>query len=230
MHAPILGVALATSCVAAGAAAPAAAASAPAACPRESAAVLERFIDAECATCWTDAAVPRPATNEWLLDWIVPTAKGDDAALSAAAPVEALARAQRALGKAPAGGITTPHRAAARGSRALQLRVRSGPAWSGYFAVQLEGSGRVPAGASAWVALVEWVEAGTDGSAVSRRLVRAVAGPLESAELRSGQPWQHLQAMRWPETAKPERLRAQAWIEQRDGRIVAMAGERCDAR
>jgi hypothetical protein len=48
--------------------------------------------------------------------------------------------------------------------------------------------------------------------------------------LRSGQPWQHLQAMRWPETAKPERLRAQAWIEQRDGRIVAMAGERCDAR
>ena len=33
--------------------------------------------------------------------------------------------------------------------------------------------------------------------------------------------------MRWPDTAKPERLRARAWIEQPDGRIAAMAGERC---
>ena len=84
--------------------------------------------------------------------------------------------------------------------------------------------------AAAWAALVEQVDAGTDGSAVPRHLVRTVAGPFEPAELRSGKPWQRLHAMRWPETAKPARLRAQAWIEQRDGRIVAMAGERCDAR
>jgi hypothetical protein len=36
-----------------------------------------------------------------------------------------------------------------------------------------------------------------------------------------------LQAMRWPETAKPERMLARAWIERADGRLVAMAGERC---
>ncbi|HET7527902.1 MAG TPA: hypothetical protein VFK10_18315 [Burkholderiaceae bacterium] len=224
MHASILGVALAALGGAANAAADAAA------CPRTAAAVLERFIDADCASCWTDPAVSKAATDEWVLDWIVPTPKGDDAALSPAAPAEALARAQRALGKPPEPGFTTPHRTAARGSSPLHLRVRSGPAWNGYFAVQLEGSGRAPEGASAWVALVERVDAGTDGSAVPRRVVRAVAGPFEPAELRSGKPWQRLNAMRWPATAKPVRLRAQGWIEQRDGRIVAMAGERCDAR
>jgi len=174
--------------------------------------------------------VPRAAAGEWLLDWIAPTAKGDDAALSPAAPAEALARAQRALGRAPEPGATTPHRTAARSHGALRLRVQSGPAWNGYLGVQLDGSGPAPSGATVWLALVEWVDAGTDGSAVPRRLVRTVAGPFEPAELRSGKPWQRLQAMRWPDTAKAARLRAQAWIEQRDGRIVAMAGERCDAR
>jgi len=174
--------------------------------------------------------VPTAAADDWLLDWIAPTASGDAAALSPAAPPEALARARRALGKPPEPGVTTPHRAPAHGDGPLRLRVLMGPAWSGYLAVQVEGSGTAPAGATAWVALVEWVDAGTDGSAVPRRLVRNVAGPFEPLELRSGRPWQRLQAMRWPETAKPARLRAQAWIEQRDGRIVAMAGERCDAR
>jgi len=57
-----------------------------------------------------------------------------------------------------------------------------------------------------------------------------VAGPFQPAELQSGKTWRVLQAMRWPETAKPERLRARAWLERADGRIVAMVGERCSAR
>jgi hypothetical protein len=60
--------------------------------------------------------------------------------------------------------------------------------------------------------------------------VRTLSGPLRPGELRSGRPWQHLLSMRWPETAKPSRLRARAWIEDAHGRIVAMAGERCGAR
>ena len=228
MHAWILGAAIAALSSAAVATQPAVSSAAAAAqCPRESATVLERFIDADCASCWTSAAAPQPGANEWLLDWIVPSSRGDDAELSAAAPAEALQRARRALGKPPEAGITTPHRAQARADNALHLRVQSGPAWSGYVAVQLDGSGRVPAGATAWIALVEWVDAGTDGTPVPRRLVRTVAGPFEPMELRSGKAWQRLQALRWPATAKPVRLRAHAWIEQRDGRIVAMASERC---
>jgi hypothetical protein len=107
------------------------------------------------------------------------------------------------------------------------LTVASGPAFNGYIGVQLDGRGRWPAGTSAWIALVESVPSGTDGTPVPRQLVRTVAGPLEPAELRSGERWRVLRSMRWPETAKPERLHARAWLERADGRIVAMAGERC---
>jgi hypothetical protein len=225
----ILGVAVAAAAGVTFAAEDGAANAASAPCPRVNAAVLERFIGADCESCWTDANVPRPGANEWLLDWIVPSAKGDEAALSPAAPIEAAARVRRALGTEPANGRTTAQRSAARENDSLRLRVSAGPAWSGYFAVQVNGSGRAPTGSTAWIALVESVGAGTDGTLVPRRLVRTVAGPFEPAELRSGKPWQRLQAMRWPETAKAVRLHARAWIERRDGRIVAMAGERCGA-
>jgi len=198
-------------------------------CPRTGAVVLERFISAECEACWSDASVARPGAGQWLLDWIVPSARGDEAPLSSAAPAEGRERAQRALKAAVADDRISLQRSAARTEPAVQLRVISGPAWSGYFGVQVDSSGRAAAGASVWVALVESVGAGTDGSAVPRELVRTVAGPFMPDELRSGEPWRALQAMRWPETAKPARLHARAWIEDAGGRIVAMAGERCAA-
>ena len=102
MHAGILGVALAAvagAALAAGDDAP----NAPArSCPRVNAAVLERFISAECEACWTDASVARPDASEWLLDWIVPSSRGDEAPLSSAAPREALSRARRVLKGEPA--------------------------------------------------------------------------------------------------------------------------------
>jgi hypothetical protein len=225
MHAFILGVALALAC-----AHPVRAQSPPAAapCARSTAAVLERFISAECSTCWTDATLAAAGGDQWLLDWIVPSARGSEAPLSPAAPSEAAARARRVLNTGLDDTRTQLHRSAARSAGATRLRVASGPAFNGYFGVQLDGRGRLPSGSSAWIALVESVAPGTDGTVVPRQLVRVVAGPFEPAELRSGKPWRVLQAMRWPETARPERLRARAWLERADGRIVAMAGERCD--
>jgi hypothetical protein len=202
----------------------------PAPCPRVNAAVLERFISAECEACWTDASVAQPGAGDWLLDWIVPSARGDEAPLSSAAPAEALARARRALKTEPANDRASVRRSATRSDTALQLRVSSGPAWSGYFGVQVDASARAKAGASVWIGLVETVATGVDGSAAPRQLVRTVSGPFTPVELRSGKPWRHLQAMRWPETAKPSRLHARAWIEDTAGRIVAMAGEPCGAR
>jgi hypothetical protein len=230
MHPWILGVAFVAAGEAACGAGSNAALTAPASCPAATAAVLERFIDANCDTCWTDASVEQAGARQWLLDWIVPSARGDEAPLSPAAPAESAARARRVSSGALPDGRTTVLRTPARTASTLRVRVVSGPAWSGYFAVQVNGSGRVAPGATAWIALVETVAPGTDGSAVPRHLVRTVAGPLEPAELRNGKPWQLLQAMRWPETAKPVRLRARAWIEQHDGRIVAMAADRCDDR
>ena len=199
-------------------------------CPRVNAAVFERFISAECQACWTDASVAQAGAGEWLLDWIVPSARGDDAPLSSAAPPEARARARRALKAEPANDRARVRRSAARRDTSWQMSVVSGPAWNGYFGVQVDASGRADNGVSAWIALVETVAAGTDGSAVPRELVRTLSGPFTPSDLRSGGPWQHLLAMRWPETAKPSRLHARAWIENAAGRIVAMAGEPCGAR
>ena len=227
MHAWILGVAVAAIATVAFAATDNAVPDAMVPCPRSNAAVLERFISAECEACWSDASTARARSGQWLLDWIVPSARGDDAPLSSAAPAEARERARRALKAELADDRASVQRSAARSGAALRLRVASGPAWSGYFGVQVDASGRATVGASVWVALVESVATGTDGSAVPRQLVRTVAGPFMPAELRSDKPWHALQAMRWPETAKAARLSARAWVEDADGRIVAMAGERC---
>jgi hypothetical protein len=198
-------------------------------CAPAQAAVLERFISAECGACWTDPSVAAPAADAWLLDWIVPSTRGDEAPLSPAAPDEAAARARR-VDRLPGDARTREHRTAARKPGPLRLQVASGPAFNGYIGVQLDGGGRAPNGSTAWIALVEVVPAGTDGTPVPRQLVRTVAGPFQPRELRSGASWRVLQAMRWPETARAERLRARAWLERADGSIVAMAGERCSAR
>jgi len=198
-------------------------------CALAQAALFERFISAECSACWTDAATPVAGSDAWLLDWIVPSARGDQAPLSPAAPDEAAARARRVLntGVNDNDARTTVHRTSARTTSAAKLTVASGPAFNGYFGVQIDGRGRAPVDSGVWVALVESVPAGTDGTLVPRQLVRTVAGPFRPHELGSGKAWRVLQAMRWPETAKPERLLARAWIERADGRLVAMAGERC---
>ena len=40
----------------------------------------------------------------------------------------------------------------------------------------------------------------------------------------------HLRAMRWPDSAKPERLQARGWIETADGTMLAVASPRCPLR
>lgn len=199
-------------------------------CPRTDATVLERFISAECEACWRDASVAQPVDGQWLLDWIVPSARGEAAPLASAAPAEALDRARRALRAWPTDTRTSVQLSAVGDAPPLQMRVLSGPAWAGYIGVRIDASGAVATDSSVWVALVEAVAAGTDGTPLARELVRTLAGPLPADDLRRGRPWQYQLAMRWPETAEPARLRARAWVEDARGRIVAMAGERCGAR
>lgn len=162
-----------------------------------------------------------------MLDWIVPSARGDDAPLASAAPIEALERAKRAAADVTAllerGQAATP---LARAS-SLRLKVSAGPAWHGYIAVEFDARGRLAPRSSGWLALVEHVGAGTDGTPVPRALVRAVAGPLDLDALGRDPPLRVVRALRWPETAQPTRLRATGWIEAADGRIVAIAAERC---
>ena len=209
------------------------------ACPPAQAAVAEAHFSADCAECWSappgPAAIPAPTTNTWRFDWISPG--GDAAPLAAAALPEAAERAQR-LGAAPA---TSPaparQQAAAKPLPGLRLRVQSGPAWQGYFGLQLTLAAAkpsaLPAGATAWLALVEQVPAGTDGTPIARALVRSLAGPLPLDTVRAGKamtPMTHLRALRWPAGAEPTRLQARAWIEAPDGRLLAVAADSCPVR
>jgi len=189
--------------------------------------VLERFISADCSDCWQADAAAASGT-QWLFDWISPTTP--EAPMSAAAPVESRERALRAGGPAPVAQQMLVLRSAIAPTPGLQLAVESGPAWSGYIGLQLSVGGRVPTGASGWMALVEQIPAGSEGSAVRRELVRAVAGPLPLSARRTGGAIKHLAALRWPESAKPERLVARAWVESTDGAWLAMASERCPQR
>jgi hypothetical protein len=225
MHRVILGAGL----LGAAAAALAQPAAAPD-CPRAGAAVVERFISADCADCWSAADVAAAPPGSWLFDWIPHTNAGTDAPLAAAANNEAKERAQRAGGPSPTGAQSLTVRSTLPHSAGLKLNVQSGPAWNGYFGLRLEARGRVPAGSSAWLALVELIPANAEGSVAERQLVRSVAGPLPLDALRAGRATSHLRALRWPETAQPTRLQARGWIEAPDGALLAIATDRCPLR
>ena len=232
---PLAGVLVCSGVAAAASAAPAQRS----ACPAAQAATLERLFSADCADCWSALASPpppsasgraKPEPASWRFDWITPGADG--APLAAGALPEAADRVGR-LGLAlPGASQALQQRHAARPPLAgLRLKASSGPAWQGYFGVQLtlqiDPRTALPAGSSAWLALVEQVSAGSDGTPIARSLLRSVAGPLPLATLQPGKPLTHLRALRWPASAEPTRLQARAWIEAPDGRLLAVAADQC---
>ena len=197
-----------------------------AACPpTQPQVLLERFISADCAACW-HAVPPNPAPGRTAvaLDWIVPAPPGAAAPLSAAALMEAAPRAARD-GRLDANeALTHSHPLPAKG--ALQVEVEDGPAWNGYIGLALNvrysSSRPLPKNLSAWIALVERIDAGSDDTPVDRLLVRAVVGPIGLDPLARREPVEHLRAVRVPETGKAERLTAVGWVETGNGKVIAL--------
>ncbi len=192
------------------------------------AALLERFINADCEACWSDSHSPRPGAGELALDWIVPGARGDDAPLSAAATRDALARLQALRRSVPAQSDSARQRVG-RGAR--KLRVAHGLPFNGYIGTSIElkpGSGGPW---QAWLLLVETIPAGTDGTPVARNLVRNALQPAWAPSTTlSKQELQRLfesRPMSIPEGANPARLRVVGWVEDARGRIRAIAQTRC---
>ena len=180
-------------------------------------ALLERFIPADCASCWSAAAVPAGAP--FVLDWIVPSPRGDEAALAPAAIAEAIARA----GEMARPG-TKDRRASLPALLGLVVEVEDGPGWSGYVGLQLRvrhAANALPAGAVGYLALVENVAAGEEGAKVERRLVRVLAGPLPLDGTRP--VTEHLLALRVPQGANVGRLGAVGWVERAPGQVIALA-------
>ena len=192
-------------------------------------ALVERFINADCDSCWTDGRAPRPGRGEVALDWIVPGAKGDDAPLSAAASRDSLARLEALRRAAPAQSDASSRKVPA----GRKLRVAHGLAFNGYIGASIELKPGRGGPWKAWLALVETIPAGVEGTPLERNLVRNVFQPAwDSARPLSKEEQRRLFESRpisIPEGADPKRLRVVGWVEDARGHIRAIAQSRCAA-
>jgi hypothetical protein len=198
------------------------------ACPPTPTAWLERALRADCLDCWQaapsgDPAVTNPRTL--VLDWILPTA--DDAPLAIAALPEAAERFPAAVPAVAVPPVATPPAGPQRlpaPPAGVRLEVGSGLAWNGYvgvsFDLTLARRSALPVNAVGYLALVERIPAGSDGSGQARQLVRSVAGPLSLQPPASGRRVQHLVGMRLPPNGDVARLGAVGWVETVAHRVL----------
>jgi hypothetical protein len=188
----------------------------------------ERFINANCADCWTAVDTPAARPGELSLDWVLPGNQGDDAPLSAVARRDGLERLQ-------ALGLLLPAEQSQRGARAAgpkgwRLRVAHGIAFNGYLGVSIEikHSGALPPAKdlplTGWLALVETLPAGTEGSPLERQLVRG----LFKTDWDRRQPGAVLsRSMAVSEGVNPERLSLVGWLENARGGLLTAVQSRC---
>ncbi|MBA2963774.1 hypothetical protein GON04_04750 [Ramlibacter sp. MAH-25] len=186
------------------------------------AALLERFITADCDTCWAAPDAARARLGELALDWIVPGAKGEDAPLAAAARSEAQARLE-ALGRGRPLPVDTAR--GRRQGRSAALRVAHGLPFNGYIGASIELKAGGPGPWTGWLALVESLPAGTEGTPVARNLVRNVL----QVSWPAGTGGRRLESrpMNIPEGAHLDRLRVVGWLEDARGVIRAISESVC---
>ncbi len=202
--------------------------------------LLERFINADCAQCWSDTATTAAGPRTLALDWVLPGGKGEDAPLSAVAIRDALTRIE-ALDLSPqAGSWERAHPVAGsqvqekRRASAYRLRISHGVAFNGYVGVSIElkplpkqSPTRQDGPWTAWLALVESLPAGAEGSPAARQLVRNLMVV----------PWSRQQAgglerrsMALPEGSNPERISLIGWVEDKRGHVQVAVQSHCAER
>lgn len=162
-------------------------------------ALLERFISADCDACWAMSTLPPATKTEASIDWIVPSPRGDEAALSTAATNDALARLEAlklpwTAAQADMQISTLLNAPPARCPNLPEVnyvRVAHGLPFNGYIGTSIEFepglnlrsnvlTPKKPApldhsnGVWAYLVLVETLPAGAEGSNVERNLVRNV--------------------------------------------------------
>jgi len=195
--------------------------------------LLERFINADCASCWSDPATPKAGAGQLALDWVTPGSQGDDAPLSAVATSDALARLA-ALGR-PAPQRSSISKRPVRGAAGATLRVAHGLPVADYVGASIEMK-PVPAAVrgqrwTAWLALVETLPVGTEGSLVERNLVRNLLQANWNMRKQLSKTEQsrffEQRSMRIAQGADVRRLRVIGWVEDGRGRVVAAAASQC---
>ena len=195
-------------------------------------ALVERFINADCEGCWRDPGARHAKAGEAVLDWVLPGSKGDDAPLSAVASRDGLKRLQSmGQGVPPSASDYTHNITALAGTR---LRVARGLALSGYMGASIELK-PLPPGAreqqwTAWLAMVESLPKGTEGSPVARNLVRNLVQVDWNGDTDPAMQQKRFfesRVMSVTAGAKPERLSVIGWVQDSRGKVLVAAQSRC---
>ena len=195
--------------------------------------LAERFISANCELCWSTPSA-NVASRTTVLDWIVPSPLGDGAPLSAAALPEAAYRLASIHVNSPA--TVSEHRKNVI-ARPYRLRVAHGMAVGGYAGAAIEmpvSPVRLPPGPlQAWLALVEHIPAGLEGTPSPRNLVRSTFSRTWTAHdialARTEGLLRETRAMGLGASANPQRLRVIGWVEDARGQVLAAAQSHCTA-
>ena len=195
-------------------------------------ALVERFTSADCESCWSDTTA-RPAPPRTLvLDWIVPSPRGDEAPLSAAATRDANDRLAALHRAAPTASYSNQTPVA---KRPYRMRVAHGLPFNGYIGASMELPQSevrpVPLPVTGWLVLVETIAAGTEGTPVERNLIRNSLtrtwdGRNQLSKDEQKRLWES-RPMGLGATARPERLRVVGWVEDAHGRIITAAQSHC---
>ena len=197
------------------------------------AALLERFVNADCEACWRDPATPAAGHRQAALDWVIPGSRGDDAPLSPVASRDGFQRLQ-ALGlPVPSASVASTH--AVTGLKGASLRVAHGLALGGYIGVSIElkpaNNRAAQQPLTAWLALVESIPEGTEGTPVSRNLIRNVLQlnwngiSLLSKEKRTS--FAETRVMSVTAGVNANNLQVIGWVEDSKGTVLAAAQSRC---
>jgi hypothetical protein len=184
------------------------------------AALLERFINADCDQCWRNAQTPDAARGTLAIDWVTPGSRGDDAPLAAVASRDGAERLEALGKKAPAQSAT---QFTQRMGEARRLRVAHGQPFNDYIGTSIEMAPASGGPWKAWLLLVETLPAGAEGSPVERNLVRGAF----TTQWTTAPKRYELRPMRVVEGTKFERLRVVGWIEDARGHVRAIAQSRC---
>ena len=204
-------------------------------------ALLERFINADCDSCWKNPATSAPQPGQIALDWVLPGSKGEDAPLSAVASRDGLNRREVL-------GVAVPHNAASSTHiikkprlKGRSLRVAHGLALSGFIGVSIELKPMTSPTAkqhhqpqqalTAWLVLVESVPEGTEGTLVARNLVRnALQLNWNQRDQLSKKERPQLfesRVMSVAQGVNPDNLRVMGWVEDAKGKVLAAARSGC---
>ena len=197
-------------------------------------ALVERFISADCETCWAqgqtaETVAPSPGGTV-VLDWIVPSAHGDDAPLGPAARRDALTRLEQ-LGWAEKTATLTAelrHTATMQLEPAQRLRVAYGLQVGDYVAASLEWRNTAPGPWQGILALIEDIPANTEGTSMARHIVRNVlvtdwGSALAISGYNAQRQSYYISRPMWlPEGTQWQRLRSVGWVQDGQGRIVAL--------